>query len=169
MLTDSDDVSVTTIESGLVSLALSTSPFDFGLSGASPGDSGSVQELTLTNNGTTDLRYSLTSVTTEDSLAAELDLDVWLESAEASTGDGCTDAWAPTGGYLYQGAFGSIAGTLVLGDPTQGADAGDRDLTTASPSEVLCFDVTLPSSATSQGTSTAATFTFDSEQTTNNP
>ncbi len=70
------------------------------------------------------------------------------------------------GTQLYSGTLAAGA----IGDPTTGAQAGDRSL--AGPgSEVLCFRATLPSTTTSlfQGAATTATFTFSAEQTANNP
>jgi hypothetical protein len=62
-----------------------------------------------------------------------------------------------------------VAGTSIIGDPTQGAQAGDRVLAAAAD-EVLCFHVLLPDTATDDvaGLTTTATFTFDAEQTANN-
>ena len=72
------------------------------------------------------------------------------------------------GTQLYSGDLDSTAGKLV-GDNTQGAQAGDRALA-ASGSETLCFRASLASSTGNayQGATTTATFTFDSEQTANN-
>jgi hypothetical protein len=58
----------------------------------------------------------------------------------------------------------------ALGNPSQGAQTGDRTLA-GGASEVLCFRVSLPLSAgnTLQGATSDATFTFDAEQTANNP
>jgi hypothetical protein len=58
----------------------------------------------------------------------------------------------------------------AIGSNAQGANAGDRNLA-AGASEVLCFRVSLPLSTgnTFQGVSSAVTFTFDAEQTANNP
>ena len=66
--------------------------------------------------------------------------------------------------------LGSAAGTNVIGDPTQGADTGDRTLN-ASANETLCFNVELPSSTgnTYQGLTTTATLNFQAEQTSSNP
>ena len=72
------------------------------------------------------------------------------------------------GTQLYTGDLDSTAGLLV-GDATQGAHAGDRVLV-ASTNETLCFRVELLLAATGpEGASTPATFTFDAEQTVNNP
>jgi hypothetical protein len=62
---------------------------------------------------------------------------------------------------LASGAFGSSA---------QGAQAGDRSVAAAA-SETLCFKVELPLATADafQSATTTATFTFDAEQTANNP
>ena len=58
----------------------------------------------------------------------------------------------------------------ALGNPAQGSQAGDRTLAAAATDE-LCFNVNLPTTSgnTFQNATTTATFTFDSEQTVNNP
>ena len=58
----------------------------------------------------------------------------------------------------------------AVGSSAQGANAGDRNLA-AGASEVLCFRVSLALSTGNafQGATSAATFTFDAEQTANNP
>jgi hypothetical protein len=70
------------------------------------------------------------------------------------------------GTSLYTGTLANGA----FGDPTAGAQAGDRTLAGAA-SEVLCFAATLPSATGNafQGATTTATFTFSAEQTANNP
>jgi hypothetical protein len=77
-----------------------------------------------------------------------------------------TSCAAFDGTSLYSGAL-SAAG---IGDVTAGAQAGDRTLAAAS-SETLCFRATLPGATGNayQGATTTATFTFESEQTANNP
>ncbi|MCH8920264.1 MAG: AMIN domain-containing protein [Chloroflexi bacterium] len=58
----------------------------------------------------------------------------------------------------------------LMGSTTPGPDAGDRTLAAAA-FETLCFSVVLPDSAANslQSLSTVTTFTFESEQTLNNP
>ena len=59
-------------------------------------------------------------------------------------------------------------GAQAVGDPTQGAQTGDRVLS-ASASEVVCIQVSLPlSDSTGQGLTTTATLNFIAEQTANN-
>jgi hypothetical protein len=124
-----------------------------------PGDS-ATDGLTISNDGSTDLRYAMTTTAT-NLLGDTLEVEVREEDGDG----GCDD---------FDGAVVVAAATVLdgasFGDPTQGADAGDRFLA-AGLNEVLCFRVTLPLSAstTLQGATSTATFTFDAEQTVNNP
>ena len=123
-----------------------------------PGDT-STQALTVTNGGTGDLRYAM-STTATNALGAQLQLTIKTQDG----GGGCA---AFTGTSVLAATALNGAG---FGSSTQGANAGDRNLA-AGASEVLCFRVSLPLSTgnTFQGASSAATFTFDAEQTANNP
>jgi spore coat-associated protein N len=170
-------VSILTIGAGSISLAQFTdtdsSAWDFAtgtidvnsnpalmtaVSAMMPGDQ-ETQALTISNDGSGDLRYAL-SVAATDALGSALKLTVNEEDA----GGGCA---------AFSGATVLAATALdgaAVGDATQGADAGDRDLA-AGASEVLCFRVSLPLSAGDalQGATSAATFSFAAEQTANNP
>ncbi len=121
-----------------------------------PGDTVTAP-LTISNNGTSALRYALTSVATTV-LGDTLTLEIRALGTSCAVFDG--------GVVLAATALDGAA----FGDPSQGADAGDRTLAAAA-SEVLCFRVALPlgSGNTLQGLTSAATFTFDAEQTANNP
>jgi len=123
-----------------------------------PGDS-STQALTVTNAGSGDLRYAISVVATNP-LGAALQLTIKTQDG----GGGCG---------LFNGTSVLAATALngaAVGNPAQGANAGDRTLV-GGASEVLCFRVSLPLSTANalQGVSSAATFTFDAEQTANNP
>ena len=143
------------------SVDISTNPASafLTMSDMAPGDSVTAQ-LTVSNTGTLDLRYAMTTVADNDDLlglAAALTLVIREEGTDCTTFDG---------NVLYN----SSLDLGYIGDPTPGADLGDREITVAAGSEVLCFRVTLPLSATGpEGASTTATFTFDAEQTKNNP
>lgn len=135
----------------------------FNVTGMFPGDD-ATQALTIDNDGSGQLRYALTVAAT-DALGAALTLEIREEGTDCATFDGAT--------VLYTTALDGAA----FGDPTAGYDAGtplvetgDRTLD-ALTSEVLCFRVSLPVTAddTVQGETSAATFTFDAEQTANNP
>lgn len=128
----------------------------FAATGIMPGDSGT-QTVTVENNGTGDLRYAMTSVTTNldgKGLAAQLDLTVQAGTCLAP------GATLYTGGL--EGAF--------LGDNTSGGDPGDRDVL-AGGTDDLCFSWSFPLTSGDgfQDAATDATFTFDAEQTVNNP
>lgn len=164
LFTDSEEVTGNAFTTGTVDLTATPATAVVTAAGMAPGDQVTAP-LDVANTGTLELRYSMTSSTTEDALAAELQLTV----KEGVTS--CDDAgWAADGTTLYSGVLGTVAGSLVIGDPAQGTQAGDRVLP-AGASESLCVNVTLPLSAGSsaEGQSTTATFTVDAEQTVNNP
>jgi spore coat-associated protein N len=124
-----------------------------------PGDivNGSI---TVTNSGTAQLRYAMSSTSTNaDAKALRDQLQLTVKSA----GTSCA---AFDGTTLYTGALSAAA----FGSNAAGAQAGDRTLNAAA-NEVLCFRATLPAATGNafQGATTTATFTFDAEQTANNP
>jgi hypothetical protein len=128
------------------------------VTGMMPGDVVN-GDLIVANAGTQPLRYSMTTVATTP-LGSALTLEA--RAAVAGSCASFTGTVLVTAGTALNGAaFGSIA---------QGNQAGDRTLA-GGASETLCFRVTLPLSAstTLQGTTSVATFTFDAEQTVNNP
>lgn len=164
LFTDTASVPGNAFSTGTVDISTSPVSALVTFSGMTPGDQ-VTDPITVTNAGTLQLRYAVTSTTTEDILAAQLDLTI---KSGVTT---CTNAgFGVDGTVVYAaGDLGSVAGTNVIGDPAQGAQAGDRALA-ASASEDLCFNVTLPSATgnTYQGLSTTATFAFQAEQTANN-
>ena len=126
-----------------------------------PGDS-TIQPLTITNAGAGELRYSMTTAADNvdtKNLRDQLQLTLRVKTANPCASEDGAIISGP--GILSAAAFGSAA---------QGADPGDRTLAIAA-SEVLCFKVELPlaSDDTYQNATTTATFTFDAEQTSNNP
>ena len=164
LFTDQETVTGNAFSTGTVDLVATPATAVVTASAMAPGDQVTAP-LTVDNSGTLDFRYAVTSTTTEDVLASELVLTV---KDSVTT---CDDAnWTADGNVLFSGVLGSTGTTAVLGSNVQGADPGDRTLAPGN-SEVLCFNVTLPLAATnaSQGQSTTATFTFDAEQTSNNP
>lgn len=124
-----------------------------------PGDTVS-GSLVVSDTGTGQLRYAISSSSTNadgKGLAAQMTLTIKTLGTSCATFDGTT---------LYSGALGSAA----VGSNAQGAQTGDRTLSAAS-SETLCFQAALPLSTGNafQGAATTTTFTFDAEQTANNP
>ena len=163
--TDSEDVDANVFSTGTLDIGTSPTTALVTFSDMAPGDEVTA-EITVSNAGSLDLRYAVTSTTTEDTLAAQLDLTI---KSGVTT---CTNAGFDTDGTVVYatGDLGSTTGIDVIGDPTQGDDTGDRTLAT-SADEDLCFNVELPSSTgdSFQGLTSTATFTFAAEQTDNNP
>jgi camelysin-like metallo-endopeptidase len=128
----------------------------FTVSNMMPGDA-NTQALTIANAGSATLRYAMVSAAT-NTLGTTLQLEVKTLGTNCATFDGTTVV-GPT----------TLDGALI-GSSASGAQAGDRVLTAAT-SEVLCFQVSLPLATGNalQNTTSAVTFTFDAEQTANNP
>ncbi len=144
-----------TFASGTIDIT-STPTVAFTVTSMVPGDT-NTQALTIANAGTAALRYALSSLAT-NTLGDTLTLTIRTQGTSCAAFDG-TVVLAAT----------ALDGAAV-GSPTQGAQTGDRDLAAAA-SEVLCFRVSLPLATgnTLQGQSSSVTFTFDAEQSANNP
>jgi spore coat-associated protein N len=131
----------------------------FTVTNVMPGDTGAAV-IGVTNNGTSQLRYAMTTATTNadaKGLAAQMTLAITT---------GPLVSGACTGTSIYSGTLAAAA----LGDPTTGAQAGDRNVN-ASATDNLCFQWTFPkvSGNAFQNATTTATFNFAAEQTANNP
>jgi predicted ribosomally synthesized peptide with SipW-like signal peptide len=164
LFTDQETVPGNAFGTGTIDISTSPATAVVTMSNMAPGDQVTAP-MTVSNDGTLELRYAISSTTTEDALAAELVLSV---KSGVTT---CDDAnWTADGTVLYNGVLGTTGTIALVGSNAQGADAGDRVLA-ASANEVLCWNVTLPlaTSNTFQGSNSTATFTFDAEQTANNP
>ena len=158
LFTQSVDNDGNAFTSGSVDISTSPASAFITMSSMAPGDS-VTDQLTVSNDGTLELRYAVTTAATNTD---SLDLRDALTLTIKTLGTNCTTF---DGTELYTGTLASGA----IGDPTQGADSGDRTLA-ASGSEDLCFKVELPSAATGpEAAATTATFTFAAEQTKNNP
>ena len=162
VFTDSETVGSTTFSTGSVDISTSPTTALVTFTDMAPGDE-VTSSITVTNDGSLELRYAVTSTTTEDVLAAQLDLTI---KTGVTT---CTNAGFDTDGSVIYGPgdLGSAAGINVIGNPAQGPDGGDRTLpATGADNEDLCFNVELPSTTGNafQGLTTTATFTFAAEQ-----
>ncbi len=147
------------------SLVLTASPTSAAITfnNMAPGDQVTAP-ITLTNAGTLDLRYAMTSTSTNTdnkNLANQLVLSV-----KSGVTDCSNTGFGASGSSVYSGSLSAA----LFGDPTQGQQLGDRTLS-AGGSEVLCFNASLPASTGDafQNAATTATFTFDAEQVKNNP
>ena len=152
--TDSS-VSTGTFSSGTVDIT-SSPVVAFTVVDMVPGDT-STQLLTIANAGTAELRYAM-SVLATNPLGDTLTLTV------KTLGTGCV---------AFDGTTILPASALdgaPIGSAAQGDQPGDRTLA-AGTAEDLCFQVGLPLATGNalQGASSDVTFTFDAEQTANNP
>jgi len=165
--TDSDDVDANLFTTGSVSLSTDPATALVTFTSGAPGEDTTPQALTVSNDGTMELRYAVTMTADNDDtngLYAELDLTIREEDAEPTVPCDAFD-----GTVLYGPDLPFLLTGNLIGDPTAGPQANDRVL--AVGSEYLCFRVVLPSGASNdvQASSTTAVFTFESEQTANNP
>lgn len=135
---------------------INTSPTTlFTVTGMMPGDSGSAT-LTVQNSGSAQLRYAMTSTSTNTDL-----LGLRSQLGFTITAGTCPGSGTPLWNSVLAGA--------AFGSPAVGSQSGDRVLDSLT-SEALCFAWSLPSSTLPafQGATTSATFTFSAEQTANN-
>jgi len=153
---------------GAVEISTSPASAFITYSSMAPGDK-VTQPLTVSNDGDLEFRYAVTSLATNaDSKGLRAQLDLTIKSGVTT----CTNDEFDTDGTVLYGpdTLGSDPAIDVIGDPTQGEDAGDRTLA-ASADEELCFQVELPQGTGDafQDATTTATFAFKAEQTTDNP
>lgn len=162
LFTSTATIGGNTFTTGTIVIGLSPASALITFSGMLPGDS-TTGTLTVTSSGTSQLRYAMTTAATNaDAKALRDQMTLVIKTKDTATA-GCTNF---DGTQLYSGTLAAGA----IGDPTAGAQAGDRTLAGAA-SEVLCFRAALPSATGNafQGATTTATFTFSAEQTANNP
>lgn len=161
VFTDTKANAANTFGSGGIQIDTSPASAAVTLTNMAPGDS-VISPLIITNNGSLPMRYAMSTATTNvdaKGLAGQLQLTIRLKTASLCS--------AEDGVILY--GPGALSGGLI-GSNAQGAQAGDRTLA-SSASETLCYKVALPIATGNafQNASTTATFTFDAEQTANNP
>lgn len=159
LFTDTAALGGNAFTTGTIDIATSPASALVTYSNMMPGDTAN-GTLTVSNSGTAQLRYAMTSSSTNadaKNLRDQLTLTIKTQGTSCAAFDGTT---------LYTGALSAGA----FGNPAAGAQAGDRTLAAAA-GETLCFRVNLPSGTGNayQNATTTATFTFDAEQTANNP
>jgi predicted ribosomally synthesized peptide with SipW-like signal peptide len=161
IFTDQQQVTGNDFTAGTIDISVAPATALLSATTLMPGDTVNGSAV-VTNAGTAQFRYAITGVATNtDGLGLASQLTVTIREL----GTSCA---AFDGTQLYSGTVPYATGNLV-GDPAQGADAGDRTLN-ASASETLCFRATLPLATGNayQGAATTMTFTFSAEQTANN-
>ena len=160
LFTDSAVVGGNAFDVGTIDITTSPTTALVSFSGMMPGDTAN-GTLTVSNAGTAQLRYAMTTNASNadgQALRDQLKLTIKTRGTSCAAFDGTA---------LYNNL--ALSGGAI-GDPASGDQGSDRTLAAPS-SEVLCFRVTLPvgTGDAYQGSATAATFTFDAEQTANNP
>ena len=167
LFTDQESLGANTFSTSTIDIAASPANAIVALNGMLPGDSVTADVVVTNGAGSAAMRYAITSTATNtDGKGLKDALDLTVRTADVTTpATPCDDF---DGSELYTGDLDAAAGRIV-GDSTAGSQAGDRSLAVGA-SEVLCFRVSLPLTATGPtNASTTATFTFDAEQTANNP
>lgn len=166
VFTDQETVTGTFSSGSIILDAAAIDGLTLSISPLMPGDA-ITDDVVVENDGTAQLRYSISTATTDPDTKALRDaLTLNVRTIDVTTpGTPCDNF---DGTLLYSGAMG--AATAAVGSPTQGAQAGDRVLNGLS-NETLCFRLGLPlATANVYSAATAVTtFTFDAEQTANNP
>lgn len=125
--------------------------------------------LTVSNAGTLELRYGLTSTLAagQSDLASALTLTILPGTCSKATGSGAVS----TLGALYSGALNTAPSPMTVTLTKNGSPSVDyKRVLAAAASETLCLTVQLPTTAatTLQSKSATITFSFAAEQTANN-
>ena len=139
---------------GTIVLGVSPAPV-FTATNIFPGDTGS-QTVTVANTGTGQLRYAMTTATTDSGAGLDAKLQLLVRAGTC----------AAPGATLFTGNLNAAA----IGNPAQGNQGSDPTVN-AGASASLCFTWSLDLNSTGnayQGAGATATFTFDAEQTANN-
>lgn len=167
VFSDQEAIGANAFSAGTVDLGTSPTTAVVALAGMMPGDT-VTNPLVVTNQpGSGALRYAVSSTATDtDGLGLKDQLVLTVKTGDSAAPTSCA---AFSGTQLYSGDMDSTAGMLV-GDAAQGAQSGDRTLD-AGADETLCFRVSLPldTGNSFKNAASTATFTFDAEQTANNP
>ena len=164
--TSSATVGANTFTAGTIEIGTNPTTALLTLNPMMPGDSVTAP-LTVSNTGTAQLRYAITAATTNpDTKDLRSQLTITVKSAVTT----CTNAGFAADGTSVRSTIALGATTVVAGDVATGAQTGDRNLN-AGTNEVLCFQVSLPGATGNpyQGATAVTTFTFEAEQTANNP
>jgi spore coat-associated protein N len=183
LFTDRDSTS-SDIRSGTVDLTVdSAAVFDMDTTGLAPGSSTYVP-ITVTNDGSLQLRYSVRFAAADAELApikapAVDDGDTptgaflgdILELSLYENGATCNASTTTAANQIATPRTGWTTGAQsLIGDATEGPQGGDRILDGGGATETLCARVDFPRDAPNayQGSAVKLSLTFDAEQTLNN-
>jgi spore coat-associated protein N len=167
LFTDTQGADGSGFTTGTVDLATSPASVIVSSDNLAPGDT-VTGPVTVQNTGSLEYRYSVTDLATNvDGLGlhTQLQLAVYAVPDAAQ----CTKDGTATLTPLGTKAGVALADELLLGNSTQGQDAGDR-IVPAGGADLLCVRVDLPLATTNefQSATSEIRFTFNAEQTANN-
>ncbi len=166
VFTDQETVDGSFTSGSIVLDAAQIDALSLSISPLMPGDM-ITDDVVVENDGTAQLRYSISTATTDpDTKALRNALSLTVKTVDVTTpGTPCDNF---DGTSLYTGVLGP--NTDAVRSPAAVAQAGDRTLAGLS-NETLCFRVQLPLATANAyaAASAVTTFTFDAEQTANNP
>lgn len=168
VFTDSPAIDANTFSTGTIELSTAPTTALVTYSNMAPGDK-DTEKVVITNDGTLELRYAISSVATNvDTKGLKDQLSLVVKTMDVTTPTAVLACDDFDGTTLYSSDLDSTIGKIV-GDSAAGSQTGDRVLA-ASGAETLCFRVELPlaSGNAYQNAATTATFTFAGEQTANN-
>ena len=166
IFTDQETVPATFSTGSIILDDVKIDALTFSATNLMPGDT-VTDDVVVENDGTSQLRYAVSATTTNpDAKDLRSQLTLTVRTIDVTTpGTPCDNF---DGTQLFTGTIGAT--TTIMGSSAQGAQAGDRNLA-AAVNETLCFRVALPSGTGNayQSATAVTTFTFDAEQTANNP
>ncbi len=150
--TDQESSAGSSFGSGNVDLVLGTTTALVTFTNMKPGDTTGPQPLVVTNNGTLNLTYTMSTTMVTDTGTPLLGdtLDLTIKTIDVTTpGTPCDD----------------FDGTTLYGAAALNIGAVASRALSASTNETLCFQVDFPSASTGPMSATAdATFVFDATQ-----
>ena len=167
LFTDQESVDGTFSTGSIILDAVKIDALTLSTGAMMPGDS-VTDDVVVENDGTAQLRYAVTTASTNPDAKALRDvLTLTVKTIDVTTPVTPCDNFDGTSVLAATVLGASGAG---FGNPAAGAHAGDRVLN-GGANETLCFRVTLPSGTGNayQSATTTTTFTFDAEQTASNP
>lgn len=161
LFTDTATLGDNTFTTGVVDISTTPTTSALSATGMAPGQE-VVAPITVNNAGSLPLRYAVEATATGTLPGLQLTIKTGVTT--------CTTAgFNATGTAVTTAAPLSATATKAVGDRTQGAQAGDRNLN-AGVNETYCVKVALPLSADNTSANKTATvaFNFYAEQIANN-
>lgn len=168
LFTDNDAASGGGFTTGSVDVSLTPAADFLKIDNMAPGDT-QYRSLVVNNPGSLAYRYAVTKSWTDTNAEFPLSGVLQLATFALPTGTECSAATAVPGANVRALDTVAAQGAPLFGDTTPGSQPGDRTLP-ATQSEVLCFQITLPTAVGNdyQLSSSTVSIQVFAEQTVNN-